>query len=90
MKRYYITNPSAPKGFEEVTEAEFKAIHGSEEVRPYAGKVYRGEISIDDVPKELRTECESVVAARIERFGEYGTQPVTGTELQQMIDEVRA
>ncbi len=87
MKRYYIFNRSAEKGFEEVTEAEFNAIHGSEEVRPYAGKVYRGEISIDDVPKAHRSECARIVEAREKRFGRYEDLPLTGEELKQIMEE---
>ena len=30
MKHYYITNPNLPRGFVEVTEAEFYTIFGDE------------------------------------------------------------
>ena len=87
MTRYYIFNQSAEKGFEEVTEAEYNAIHGSEEVRPYAGKVYRGEMSIDDVPKAHRSECARIVEAREKRFGKYEDLPLTGDELKKIMEE---
>lgn len=54
MKHYYIADNTQPKGFIEVTETEFYALVGTEETRPYASKVYRGEISIEEVPEDLR------------------------------------
>lgn len=61
MKHYYITDPSAEKGFVEVSEEEFRAVVGDETTRPYANKVYRGEITIEEVPEELREAVQAVV-----------------------------
>lgn len=88
MKHYYITDPSAEKGFVEVTEEEFNAIIGTEETRPYASKVYRGELSIEEVPEELREAVQSVVDAKIARWGEYNKQNISAEELNNMIMEV--
>ena len=88
MKHYYIANPSAPKGIEEITEEEFIASCGSKEVRPYVGRVYRGEITLSDVPAELQEECERVVAAKIEKLGKYEEQPISGNELKQIINKI--
>lgn len=88
MKRYYISNPNSPKGFDEVTEAEFYAILGDEITRPYASKVYRGELSIDEVPDDLQEAVMAVVNKKIERFGEYNKQEVPAQELKNMIEEV--
>ena len=88
MKHYYISNPNSHKGFEEVTESEFLAFVGDESTRPYATKVYRGEISIDEVPEELRESVQSVVDAKIARLGIYANQDVPANELKTMIEEV--
>ena len=53
---YYITDPTAEKGFVELTESEWYALLGTEETLPYANKVYRGEMDISEVPEELREE----------------------------------
>lgn len=88
MKHYYIANPNSSKGFEEVTEAEWLAIIGEEPNREYAAKVYRGQMSMDEVPEENKTTVESIVAARVARFGEYNQQPVSAIELKDMVEEV--
>lgn len=87
MKHYYISNPSLPRGFEEVTESEFHAFVGDESTRPYAGKVYRGELSIEEVPEEFRDAVQSVVDAKIARLGVYVEQDVPANELKTMIEE---
>ena len=88
MKHYYISNPSSAKGFDEITKAEWIAIIGEEPNRSYATKVYRGQITMDEVPEENKATVESIVAAKIARFGEYGDQPVPATELKNMVEEV--
>lgn len=88
MKHYYITDPSSDKGFIEVSETEFTAIVGTEETRPYASKVYRGELSIDEVPEDLQTQVQAVVDAKIARWGEYDKQEIHASELKSMIEEV--
>ena len=87
MKHYYITNPNLPRGFDEVTESEFLAFVGDESTRPYAGKVYRGELLIEEVPEELRDAVQSVVDAKIARLGVYVEQDVPANELKTMIEE---
>lgn len=88
MKHYYITDPSAERGFVEVSEAEFTAIIGTEETRPYANQVYRGELSIEEVPANLQETVQAVVAAKVARWGEYNTQEVPAEELKSMIEGV--
>ena len=87
MKHYYLSNPNSLKGFDEVTEAEFLAIVGDETTRPYAAPVYRGTLSIDEVPEDVREAVQAVVDAKIARFGEYNKQDVPANELKSMIEE---
>lgn len=88
MKHYYLSDPSADKGFVEVTETEFNAIVGTEETRPYANKVYRNELSINEVPEDLREAVQAVVDAKIARWGEYNKQEVSSEELKSLVEEV--
>lgn len=88
MTRYYISNPNAERGFEEITEAEWKALIGEAPNNAYASKVYRGTMSIDDVPEENRETVQAIVNAKIARFGTYENQTVSDNELTDMIEEV--
>lgn len=85
MTHYYISDPKAEKGFVELTEAEWLALIGTEEVRPYTGKVYRGEMAMEDVPEELREEVAAVVAAKVERWGLYSERELTSHEALNII-----
>lgn len=68
MKRYYIS-ANNQKGFEELTEAEFLSIMGDEIHRPYAKKVYREEMKLEEVPEQYRITVQRLVDARVERWG---------------------
>lgn len=85
-KRYYIS-ANNERGFEELTESEFYAIMGDETTRPYASKVYRGELSIDEVPDDVKEAVQTVVNAKITKFGEYNKQEITAEEFKKMIEE---
>ena len=80
MTRYYITDPTAPKGFVELTESEWLALFGTDTTRPYASQVYRGEITLDDVPEDIREEVEAVVATKVARWGLYSERELTDRE----------
>lgn len=71
MGKYYLLNRNAPLGFEEVTEEEYLAVVGLPPVKDYAFKVYRGQMSIEDVPEEHREATQAVVDAKIARLGAY-------------------
>lgn len=88
MKHYYVSNPNAEKGFDEVTEQEFYALIGDDEIRPYAGKVYKNELMLEEVPEAIRENVETVVKNRIARWGEYEQQEISSQELKQMIEGV--
>lgn len=81
MKKYYIGNV-------EVSEADAQTLVGNDTTRPYIRKVYRGEITIDDVPEELRDAVTASVEARIARDGEYGTHEISAAALKSMIEGV--
>lgn len=88
MKHYYITDNTQPKGFIELTEDEWNAIVGTDGIRPYANQVYRGIITLDEVPEELSEDVQTVVNNKIAKWGEYKEQEVSATEFQSMIEEV--
>ena len=71
MGKYYLLNKNAPCGFEEITEEEYLAVVGEPPVKDYAFKVYRGKMSIEDVPEEHREATQAVVEAKIARLGAY-------------------
>ena len=69
MKHYFLLNENAERGFEEITEEEYRAVVGEPPVKDYATKVYRGEMTIEDVPEEHREATQAVVDAKIARLG---------------------
>lgn len=71
MGKYYLLNKNAPLGFEEITEEEYLSVVGLPPVKDYAAKVYRGKMSIEDVPEEHREATQAVVDAKIARLGSY-------------------
>ena len=89
MTRYYIPDLMAPKGFVEVYETEFFYLFGNETLRPYVAKVYRGKITIDEVPEEYRQEVETVVNNRIARFGEYEARISDSQALAEIMEVVQ-
>lgn len=55
----------------EVSPEVFFAIVGDREIAPLARDVYKGKISLDDVPVEHRDTVAAIVAAREEFSGPY-------------------
>lgn len=85
MTHYYIADNTQPKGFIEVTEAEWNALIGTEETRPYANQVYRGELSIEEVPEDLREAVQAVVDTKIARWGTYESRDISDSEALNII-----
>ena len=85
MTRYYVSDPKAEKGFVELTESEWYALLGTEETRPYANKVYRSEMAMDDVPEELQEEVAAVVAEKVKRWGLYAERELQPQEALSII-----
>lgn len=87
MTHYYIS-ANNEKGFEEITEAEWNAIIGEAPNSTYADQVYRGKISIDEVPEENKETVQAIIDAKITKWGLYENQTVSDNELSNMIEEV--
>lgn len=85
MTRYYIADNTAPRGFVELTESEWYALMGDETTSPYDGKVYRGEIAMEEVPEDIREAVAAVVAAKVERWGLYTERELTAREALAII-----
>lgn len=85
MTRYYISDPTAERGFVELTESEWLAIIGDDTTRPYASQLYRGDITIEDVPEELREVVQSVVDNKIARWGLYSERNISDTEALNIV-----
>lgn len=85
MTRYYISDPTAERGFVELIETEWFALMGNDTTRPYAAQVYRGEITINEVPEELRETVQSIVDTKIARWGLYEERNLSDTEALDII-----
>ena len=81
--KYYIADDSQAKGFVEVSEAEYNALFGDATIRPYVQSVYRGDVTLDNVPAEYKKAVQIVVANKISRWGQYTEtdEPITGDEM---------
>lgn len=84
MTHYYIS-ANNDKGFEEITETEWLAIIGDDTTRPYAYKVYRGEITIEEVPEDLRETVSTIVANQISKWGTYENRDIADSEALNII-----
>lgn len=82
MRKYYFTKDGA---FVEISEAEFLEVMGDEVFRPYATKILREKITIEDVPEEYREAVATIVSKRIEKRDNLKISPA---ELASMLQEV--
>ena len=85
MTHYYISDPTVPKGFVELTESEWLALMGDETTMPYAAKVYRGEMALDEVPADLQAAVQAIVDTKIARFGLYSERRISAEEALNII-----
>lgn len=85
MKRYYIASANASKAFVQLTEEEYQKIMGDEITRPYASRVYRGEMALDDVPAELRDAVQAVVDAKVAMRGLYSERQIPDRQALNII-----
>ena len=87
MKHYYITDSTQPEGFVEVTESEWFDLLGEGDNRIYSSKVYKGIMTLDEVPEENREIVATIVANKIAKWGEYQEQDISSDEFGDMIKE---
>lgn len=74
---------------EEITKEEYEVL--SDEIRSKTmlmDSLYKGNISIDEVPEEWREEIQRRVDERITTEGEATQQKISGDELLSMIEGV--
>lgn len=76
MTRYYIADKNDPRGYVELSAEEWAEFMGDDTTRPYAAKVYCDEISIEDVPEELRETVQALVNKKVERWGLYSERDI--------------
>jgi hypothetical protein len=80
MNHFYIAEPSAEKGFIELTETEWLSLFGTDDMRPYAKQVYQDTLSINEVPEELREQVQTIVNNKIARWGLYKNRNIPDSE----------
>lgn len=85
MTRYYVSDHTTTKGFVQLTHEEWVALIGDETTRPYASPVYRGEMTIDEVPEELREAVQAVVNVKIARWGLYSERDISDSEALDIV-----
>ena len=79
MAKYYING-------EEVSEEEFIRLAGDKTARKYSGRVYRGLMTIEEVPEDQQEAVAAAVAARIETYGAYEAK-ATEADYQSALKE---
>lgn len=75
-------------GFGEITKDVYLQLYGTEDTKMYISKLYRGEISIEDVPNEFKEEVAAAVEKRNIDWGTYESREVSGNELLKMVQGV--
>ena len=86
-KNYYLLSIDG-KNLEETSEDMYYSVIGDTVHDSYASKVYNKQITIDEVPEELRNEVSEIVANRINRWGIDFEHQISSDELQSMVEEV--
>ena len=76
-------------GGTEITETEYNALLAEIlEKAALVGKLYSGEITLDDVPADWQEEIQRRVNERIAADGEADEQPISGDEFLSMMEVV--
>lgn len=60
-------------------------LSGDAKVRPYANDVYKGVISINEVPEELRESVQIIVDRKIAYYGSYENSEISDSEALEII-----
>lgn len=74
---------------QEITEAEYNLILNNISNKvAFVEKIYNNEITIQDVPEELREEVQRRVEERIAIEGTFDEQEISSEEFMLMLEEV--
>ena len=84
-KKFYLHSAEHEECYVEVTETEWLAIIGDNDHRKYASQVYRGEISIEEVPEDKRKTVTAIVNNKIARWGAYNSREIFDSEALKII-----
>lgn len=71
-----------------LTEEEWNALMGEDDYGDYAFQVYRGLITIKEVPEELQEKVNIVVNNKIAHWGIYQNRQISSGELQNLIETI--
>lgn len=67
---------------------EITTYFGDKTTYPYAQKLYCGEITLDDIPEDLRETVQTAVNNRINRWGAYEDQLVSYNDMKEALQEI--
>ena len=67
VKNFLILNGT----IKESTEEELNIVLGEKHLRPYVNRLYRNEITIEEVPEDIQAEVLEAVQNRTAAYGEY-------------------
>lgn len=84
-KHFYLSPVSNDSEHEEVTESVWLDIIGDKDHREYANKVYRGELSIEEVPEDKRETVQKIVNNKIARWGAFDKREISDSEALDII-----
>lgn len=86
MKKYYI--PSKDGNTEQVTEKEYLSLFGDSSQRQYVNNLYKGTITLNDVPEEMQEVVQEIVKNRISRYGTYDALPASTNDIQHLVHTI--
>lgn len=88
MSRKYYIVVDAGQPMEKLTETEYLSLFGDSTQKPYVLQLYRGHITLTDIPEELQSSVQAIVNNRIARWGEYKDQEINANEIYSMLESV--
>lgn len=85
MRQYILyNNPS----FEVVDEETYIGFMGDSETRSYVTKVYRGLMTLEEVPETYRETVNTTVNNKISKWGTYDSQNIPVRELYELVENI--
>lgn len=79
-----------PGGIDTISDDEVAVLFGAPEYRVYVSRVYRGEISLNDVPEAYREAVVYCVNERTTRLGRHSDQPAQSDEVLELVQTIPA